>query len=168
MLVIIDGYNFIFGVPSLEAVLDRGKMEQAREALLNLLARYKATRGEDFTVVFDGRALEGDVSPQQKVFQEIKVVFSRGTTADEDIKALIQDSPHPKDIMVVTSDRGILGFARGYGCQTAQPRDFYKNITQTFKKGKVSTKEPLGKYQGLEQGEVDYWLRFFKTRWEKG
>ncbi|MFQ5862843.1 MAG: NYN domain-containing protein [Candidatus Brocadiales bacterium] len=167
MHIIIDGYNLIFAVPALEKVLDRESMETARETLLTALSRHKITSGQEFTVVFDGRAQEGEgQGPSQKQIRGgISVIFSKSTTADEDIENLINSSSNPKNMCIVTSDKSILKAAKASGCRVTRPRDFYKKITQPLKKGRVLPRaEPMVKYQGPSEEEVDYWLKLFKTK----
>ncbi len=176
MHYVIDGYNVIFAVPELEKILDRDDMETAREALLAALSQYKDKSRQEFTVVFDGKAQEGEgLEPPQKQLREgINVAFTKGTTADEDIEELISTSPGPRNICVVTSDKRILRAARSSGCRTAKPMEFYDTIARhpgrAGKSGKKRTgprAEPAAKYQGVPEGEVNYWLRLFRAKWSK-
>ncbi len=170
MHIIIDGYNLIFAVPTLERVVDKESMEMARETLLEALSRYKEKSRQEFTVVFDGRAQEGeDFGPSEKqVRGGINVLFSKGTTADEDIMNLISSLPNPRNMCIVTSDKGIIREARASGCQVTEPQEFYKKITGPSKKEKTRPRaEPMAKYQGPSENEVDYWLKLFKSKWEK-
>ncbi len=170
MLNIIDGYNFIFKIPRLEKAADTASLEKAREELLSLLSRYKLISGQDFTVVFDGRGQKEEIpGPTEQLVQGIKVIFSKATTADEDIISLMQTFPNPKEITVVTSDNTILRAATKYGCPTSPPEEFYKKITRTLKKEKFAPgKEPSAKYQGLMEHEVQYWLKYFREKPEGG
>ncbi|HHT9120973.1 MAG TPA: NYN domain-containing protein [Candidatus Hypogeohydataceae bacterium YC41] len=170
MLNIIDGYNFIFKIPRLEALIESVSLEKAREELLSLLSRYKLISKQDFTVVFDGRGQKEYQSgslPASSEFQGVKVLFSKDVTADEDIISLMQVFPNPKEITIVTSDNGILNAARRRGCHTSHPEEFYKKITHTLKKEKfTSTREPSSKFQELQEHEVKYWLKYFQERLE--
>ncbi len=170
---VIDGYNVIFAVPELEKILDRDDMETAREALLAALSQFKDKSRQEFTVVFDGKAQEGEglEHPQKQLREGINVAFTEGTTADEDIEELISTSASPRNICVVTSDKRILRAARSSGCRTAKPMEFYDRIVRpSGKSGKKRTgprAEPAAKYQGVPEGEVNYWLRLFRTKWSK-
>lgn len=169
MHIIIDGYNLIFTVPALEKVLDRENMEMAREALLMVLARYKDTSRQEFTVVFDGSKHEGgNIGPSQRqVRGGISIIFSKGATADEDIVGLISSSPNPRDICIVTSDKTIIKAARESGCRTIRPREFYRKVTVSARVERVLPRaEPMAKYQGLPEGEVEYWMKVFKVKSE--
>lgn len=170
MHIIIDGYNCIFAVPELEQVLDRESMEMAREALVTMLSRHKGAGRQEFTVVFDGRAEEGEhPGPAERQIREgINVLFSKGVSADEDIIGIINSSSNPRDMCIVTSDNGIIRAARASGCRIAKPDEFYKEIAPSSKKkGKSPHAEPTVKYHGPAESEVDYWLKLFKTKWGK-
>ncbi len=167
MLNIIDGYNFIFKITRLEEAVESFGLERGRTQLLSLLASYKLLTGQDFTVVFDGREQQDfPLSTQtEQYFQGIKVVFSKTTTADEDIISLIQLFPNPKEITVVSSDNAVKRAASRLGCHTNPPEDFYKKIRRTLKREKFSpTKEPTGKYQELSEHDIKYWLKFFQEK----
>lgn len=170
MHIIIDGYNVVFGVPELEQVLEKENMEMARETLLEVLSRHKGTSRQEFTVVFDGRVEEGErFGPSQKeVRGGVNVLFSKGVSADEDIINIINSSPNPKNMCIVTSDNGIIKAAKTSGCRVSKPVEFYKKIAPpSKKKSKPSRAEPKVKYQGPTENEVDYWLKLFKTKWGK-
>ncbi|MCQ4574850.1 MAG: NYN domain-containing protein [Candidatus Brocadiales bacterium] len=171
MHIIIDGYNLIFAVPELVEVMDKGKMETAREVLLAALSDYEGKSRQKVTVVFDGRDKEGDeymAISQKQHHGGVNVIFSKGTTADEDIKDIINSSPNTKNMCIVTSDKSIIQTARSSGCKLAEPGEFYKKITPAPKKGRASTRgEPLVKYREVPEEQVDYWLKVFKAKREK-
>ncbi len=175
---LIDGYNVIFAVPALEEALDREDMEAAREALVAALASHKDTSRQEFTVVFDGKTQEGEgvehEHPQKESRGGVTVIFTKGTTADDEIVRLISASPSPRNICVVTSDNKILRAAKSSGCRTAKPREFYDRVTRppgragkSGKKRAGSRAEPAAKYRGVPEGEVNYWLRRFRAEWNK-
>src|SRR5947209_6913850 len=53
MVWLLDGYNVIRRDPELSA-LDRGSLEEGRNALLRLVAHTAGGSADDFIVVFDG------------------------------------------------------------------------------------------------------------------
>ncbi|MFN3467211.1 MAG: NYN domain-containing protein, partial [Candidatus Brocadiales bacterium] len=153
-----------------EGVVERASLEKAREELISLLAHYKLISNQDFTVVFDGREQkEYPPVPMEQFSQGIRVMFSKATTADEDIISLTERFPNPKEITVITSDNSILRATARAGCHTSPPEEFYKKITLTLKKEKFTpTREPTGKYQELPEHEVKYWLKFFQKKLKGG
>ena len=84
MKYIIDGYNMIHQI----ATLQGKRLRSQREVLIRLLEMAQAkTKGlKDITVVFDGQA---DVLAP-RVRSTIKVIFSRGASADKKIKHIKQ------------------------------------------------------------------------------
>jgi uncharacterized protein len=104
MHLIVDGYNVIRQSSQLQ-LLDAIDLQTGREALLELLARYRSRSHHQITVVFDGWQ-HGDLRESRDRFQGILIVYSRrGERADEVIKRLLyQDRERA---LVVTSDREI-------------------------------------------------------------
>ena len=166
MHIIIDGYNLIFAVSEFEQIIDRKNLETARAALLMALSPYKEKTRQELTVVFDGRDKPGDEHldlSQKQLHEGITVVFSKGTTADEDIMDLIGSSQNPKNTCIVTSDKKILRSARSSGCKVAEPREFFERITPRTGKRRTSPHaEPALKYQEVSEEQVGYWLKIFQ------
>lgn len=101
--LIIDGYNLIRQSPRLSAI-EAGDLEDGRQALLELLARYRQSRSRHkVTVVFDGW-LGGGLREGRDLQQGIQVIYSRrGERADEVIKRLA--AREGSRAVVVSSDR---------------------------------------------------------------
>jgi uncharacterized protein len=104
MHLIVDGYNVIRQSPRLQ-FLDVMDLQAGREALLDLLARYRSRSHHQITVVFDGWQ-HGDLKESRDRHQGILVIYSRrGERADEVIKRLLHQER--ERALVVTSDREI-------------------------------------------------------------
>jgi len=104
MHVIIDGYNVIRQSSQLQ-ILDALDLQAGREALLELLARYRGRSHHWITVVFDGWQ-HGDLKESRDQHQGIMIIYSRrGERADEVIKRLLHQER--ERALVVTSDREI-------------------------------------------------------------
>ena len=79
------------------------------------LAGFAAAKGEQVTVVFDGR--EHPIDPQPGV--EVLFASARGRdAADHDIAALAQADADPRELTVVTSDADLTGRVGQAGAQT--------------------------------------------------
>jgi len=102
--IIIDGYNLIRQSPSL-SVLDSQEMQLGREALIDLLAKYKRVKHHKITVVFDGtNALS--FSGHRDYINGIEIKFSRfGESADSVIKKIA--AGEKEKALVVSSDRDV-------------------------------------------------------------
>jgi len=104
MHLIIDGYNLIRQSSRLQS-LDAENLQAGREALLELLARYRSRSHHRITVVFDGWQ-QGDLKESRDRYQGILIIYSRrGERADEVIKRLLHRER--QGALAVSSDREI-------------------------------------------------------------
>jgi len=114
---VLDGYNII----KQTGFLDELAFASGREKLIKLIESFQpqgSTRNQ-VTVVFDGRP--GMSSPQSAA---VKLVFTYDETADEWIKRFVDNSPGPKNIVVVTNDREIQRHVRNVGAAVWPVKDF--------------------------------------------
>lgn len=121
---IIDGYNVIRQVDFLSEAESKS-LRSGREALLNLLGgffRVKMKGKGRITVVFDGP--EGIFPFFLEGPRDIKVLFSRGQSADNVIQECVNQGGNRGDITVVSADREVSIFARRKRCATIAPGDF--------------------------------------------
>ena len=110
--IVIDGYNLI-RQSSLLRVIDLEDIQLGREALIDMLARYRRMKPHKITVVFDGfdaPRFSGNNSRNKG----IEVKFSRNReSADTVIKRI--STTEKQRAMIVTSDREILDFVEAQG-----------------------------------------------------
>ncbi len=163
MLIIVDGYNFIFTVPELERHVKASRIEPLRDYLASLLLKYKEKKHYDVLVVFDGN-FTGASLPRKQTSLGVTVVYSKtGVSADTEIKTITTRCQNPKDIFVVTYDNDILRHVRKCGCHTIEPRALYKEILEIANEtGKKTTDEPEGKRSGPSESDAKYWMDVFK------
>lgn len=114
-LLVVDGYNVIFGTPRYEALVDepaRGSrdhdpFDRARELLVSDVAAFAQGRFEP-VIVFDAA---GNVSPDHPELRRagVRMIFSpTGVTADTVIEKLVTECRHEmREVTVVTSDNAI-------------------------------------------------------------
>jgi len=123
--IIIDGYNLIRQSPSL-SLLDHQEMQLGREALIDLLAKYKRLKHHKITVVFDGtNALS--FSGQRDYISGIEIKFSRfGETADSVIKKIA--AGEKEKALVVSSDRDVADSAYLSGAAVIGSIEFEKKL----------------------------------------
>ncbi len=80
------------------------------------------------TVVFDGLRAGGDFSTTRRE-GGVEVIYSRrGQTADEIIKRMVEEAPHPRDIMVASSDREIADFVKSQGASVTGARSLANRL----------------------------------------
>ena len=119
-MLIVDGYNVL-----MQMVLKEKKLENKRNRFLNILKqRHKMCGG--IIVVFDGKGeVEG---PYIKEKSAVKVIYTKGESADDCIKSMIEKSKNPRALTVATDDREVKDFAKMHGCQHISSPDFIAKI----------------------------------------
>jgi predicted RNA-binding protein with PIN domain len=115
---ILDGYNIIkqaFGKDNLS-------LKNEREKLFCFLdnCRPQGSPKNKVTIVFDGK--EG--LNHQRCLSPLEIIFSKGESADSCIKNLVERSPNPKNIVVVTDDRGLKFSVGSSGAKTMPVKEF--------------------------------------------
>ncbi|PIP16297.1 MAG: hypothetical protein COX46_03120 [bacterium (Candidatus Ratteibacteria) CG23_combo_of_CG06-09_8_20_14_all_48_7] len=164
---IIDGYNVIRQVDFL-AEEETKSLRSGREALLNLLSRFFKVRLKGkgrITVVFDGP--EGVFIPFSVGSRDIRVLFSRGGSADQVIQECVNQSVNPGDTTVVSADREVFTFARRKGCATIAPDDFIEYALYPDKPSEPKPTLPADQMLKIED-ELRHRLAFDKNVPVKG
>jgi predicted RNA-binding protein with PIN domain len=101
--LIVDGYNIIHAWPELAPVKDVS-LEDARQALISLLADYAALTRTRVTVVFDSHR-RGTGPPTSEEISGVEVIFSGGkVSADHVIERLVYGVGPGDELTVATSD----------------------------------------------------------------
>ena len=135
---LLDGYNIIPALPA----LDLKRLEEAREGLIRLIEihRPQGSLSNKVTIVFDGQA---EFFGQTHA-GAVKIVFSRGESADDCIKRMVSDSKQKKNIVVVTNDRDIRFFVRAQGARIVSVEDFVKKLRADFLRKGTNPSSPSG------------------------
>jgi len=149
---ILDGYNLIHAIPALKKTLAHD-VQSAREMLIHSVARLTHQRKFRCTIVFDG-------SPPPNVVRQpsnapIHVVYSYPHNADTKIKQMIEQSKNRSQLVIVSSDREILNFAKVCSCQTHTSKHFANLLFQTNDLHTEKSDTPLS------QSQVEEWLKIF-------
>jgi predicted RNA-binding protein with PIN domain len=162
MLIIIDGYNFIFTVPALEKHVGINRIEPVRDYIISLFSKYKEEKHYDVVVVFDGTHTQTTL-PKRQTYAGITVIYSRsGIDADTEIKNITSLCQNPKDVHIVTYDNDIKRHVRKCGCHIVEPKAMYKEILGTLNKDTGNTSgEPEGKRKGPSEDDAKYWKDIF-------
>lgn len=103
-ILIVDGYNIIGAWPELRELKRIGKLEEARDQLIQWLEEYQAYSGRQVIVVFDAHQVPGLGKKDQN--GRLTVYFTKeDETADEMIEKLVKKLNHRRrQIYVATSD----------------------------------------------------------------
>ncbi len=114
-LLVVDGYNVIFGTPRYEELMDKPEpgsrdndpFERARDLLVGDVAAFAQGRYEP-VIVFDAA---GNVNPDHPELRRagVRMIFSpTGVTADTVIEKLVGECRQQmREVTVVTSDNAI-------------------------------------------------------------
>lgn len=100
--LIVDGYNLTFGWDELKALAE-DNLDLARSRLTDMLRSYRAFRGCELVLVFDGYKVAGN--PGERDTAGIRIVFTKeNETADMYIEKLANDIGKNYAVRVVTND----------------------------------------------------------------
>ena len=149
---IVDGYNLIHAIPSLKKLLMHDAF-QAREQLAHLVSRLTFKRKFRCTIVFDGvKPPEPRPSPTHS---PVHIIFSSPLSADAKIKSMIEQSKNRSQLVVISSDREILDFAKVCSAETHTSKHFSNLLFEEPDKGEEKDAGTLSKSQ------VDEWMKIF-------
>lgn len=101
--ILVDGYSLLHGWPELARGKARHSMA-ARDALVDILTRYRDAIGTPITIIFDGAgAPKGTAKPHST--PELEVLYSKtGQTADDIIERVTHRLVPYGEVLVVTDD----------------------------------------------------------------
>ena len=153
MAFIVDGNNVMGQTPGWHR--DR---PAARRNLVRRLADFARNSKARVTVVFDG---EPDrLMPESSAFRGVKILYSnKGSDADARIRALVENSPDPRGLTVITSDRQLASLVRWRGAKVLRSGEFRRQMEEAERSGPAQ--------QDGEKFEIDdlnEWLRYFGSK----
>ena len=152
---ILDGYNLIHAIPTLRKLLAHDAF-QSREQLAYLVSRLTFRRKFRCTIVFDG--VKPPEAPPRSAHSPVHFVYSSPQTADARIKSLIDQSKNRSLLVIISSDREILNYARVCSCTTHTSKYFGNLLFEEENQGEEKDSVALSK------GQVDEWLKIFGER----
>jgi predicted RNA-binding protein with PIN domain len=150
MAYVVDGNNVMGQTPGWH----RDK-SGARRRLAEQLAAFARVKKARVTVVFDG---EPDRSmPEASAYRGVKVYYAeKGSDADARIERLVESSPHPRGLTVVTSDRRLAFAVRSLGAAVVRSGEFRKQVERA-----LASEPAIEDGERHEVGNVNAWLRYF-------
>lgn len=158
MPFIIDGNNLIGSSPDIS--LDD---PNSRKKLILLIKKFQENKNNNILVVFDGEPI-GNLHIQP-ISNKLTVMFPKyGSSADEEIKKLLDSYNDFRDVMLVSSDRELKSFAKKKGAKVVNSIEFYfelKRLSHFFGKKEESQKRINLK---LTKNEIDRWLKIFTKK----
>jgi len=124
----IDGYNLLFSLP--KTALHKQSLEARRNALISKINTQAELLALTITLVFDGSS---DSPEHLSHHKSLELLYTR-QSADEAILERIRISTHPKEICVVTSDKGLSSKAKELGAHTLSLQNFSALLSKKHKK----------------------------------
>ena len=135
-LLLVDGYNVIGAWERVRR--EHLTHEEAREALLHLLADYAGYSGQEIIVVFDGYKSGRRVRSEDMV-SGVRVVFTmQGETADNYIESVCDRTPRYREVRVATSDGVEQTVTMGRGAVRISSRELLIELSHVRRTGHVS------------------------------
>jgi len=127
----IDGYNVIYHSSILKP-LALENFEAARDALIEKVARFCAATGHHAKIIFDGRGRRSQPLVPIEGAPGLEVMYSHGKqSADAFIERTVYAAPNPREIVVVSGDRGIRDLCRNLNALVIEPDNFLALIRET-------------------------------------
>jgi len=150
MPYLVDGNNLLgsWGGP-------RGGDDRRGEVVRRVAAFCRA-RGVRATLVFDGHPLRDDMAVQDLGPLTLRVP-DPGSDADSVIKALVERSRHPAELIVVTSDKALYSYVKTLGASVLRAHEWNaieRRLTSEKKKDEGDEKPD-------REHDVAYWLKVF-------
>ena len=152
MYYLIDGYNLIFSL-----IESKNNFQTLRQQVISALQKQFARRKISGMIVFDGAHRRDEESGLSYPSPLIAAYAPKGQSADEYIVEWIEKSKHPKQITVITNDRGLERHVKSAGAKV-QPNDEFIQWLHKRKK-RTSTIEPKETQQN-----IDRLLKIFEER----
>ena len=121
---LIDGNNLMGKIKSLFALQQKDK-QASREQLVFLLDKYFKTQKNKCVLYFDG-------FPSITIASDfLKIKYSQKQTADDLIREDISNAANRKNLMVITSDLAVAGFAKACSTEVMKSEVFAKQALQS-------------------------------------
>jgi predicted RNA-binding protein with PIN domain len=143
---LLDGYNIIKQTPN----LNHGTLESQRLGLLSWINRDKpqGSINNSVTIIFDGK----EEFFGSHASGAIKVVFSKGQSADDLIKKIVEQYPLKKSLVIISDDKDIKLYVRALGAGILSVKEFTKGLLKRSKQASTKTSQEIsGKYISLTQ-----------------
>ena len=133
--LIVDGYNIIFGWPSLKE-LAREDLDAARRRLCDRLSSYAGFKKSELVLVFDGYKNKGSIG-ERSHWNNIRLVYTpEGQTADAYIEGLAADIGRNYQLWVVSSDALVQLSSLGSGVLRMSARELEEEVNRAEKEMK--------------------------------
>lgn len=157
MLYILDGYNLLFTLTESDEPL-----VQQRQKIVLFLQKKFAKFKMNGILVFDGRVRHGEESGRSYPSPLEVIYTAKGQSADHFIFERIESSQNPRQVTVVTNDRGLMANVRPLGAKIIGNAEFIEWL-MSRKSRATSPKPPLAD----TKQNIERLLAIFEKRLEE-
>ena len=155
MVYYLDGYNLLFSL-----IDSKQNLASQRQKLILFLQRQFTSRCLSGILVFDG-AHRRDEESGLSYKSPLEIAYApKGQSADAYIVEKIEAARNPREITVVTNDRGLAMHARSHGAKVQANGSFIQFLKKKKKKGK---KGPVSE----TQQNIERLMKIFEERLKK-
>jgi predicted RNA-binding protein with PIN domain len=148
MPYLIDGNNLLGSWGGPRAGDDR------RAEVVRRVARFCRARNVRATLVFDGHPLRADMAAQEMGPLSLRVP-PPGQDADSVIREIVERSPRPNEIIVVTSDKALYSYLKTLGAEVLRAHE-WNALERRLPEGRGAPPE-----KPESEEDVEGWLRKF-------
>src|SRR5215468_10284458 len=150
MPYLIDGNNLLGSWGGPQTGDDR------RSEVVRRVAAFCRARNARATVVFDGHPLRPDMAAQDLGPLSLRVP-PEGQDADTVIRELVERSPRPTEIIVVTSDKALYSYCKTLGASVLRAHEWnaLAREVESRRAGAAGADKPE------REDDVDGWLKTF-------
>ncbi|HPD14527.1 MAG TPA: NYN domain-containing protein [Planctomycetota bacterium] len=159
-MLILDGYNVLFAMLGGKAP-NPEVLEAAQEQLVGSLIRHHSTTGEPATVVFDSSRFRGGAHSDRKE-SGLRILHTHPPhTADDEIRRLVEASPAPRKLRVVTSDGELMRACAARGATVVPSQVFLRESRLEAQRAAPDEAERDAKTGRPSAEEMDEFLQAF-------
>lgn len=164
MGLLIDCFNLMYKIPSLEDKMKTNQLASAQEGLVALLLKYQKIKDTKICLIFDGKKNPGDPI-QRESRGRLELIYSQDVKADEIIKKIIKEDKNPKMTTVVTSDNEIIFYAKRYQAQIIKSEDFAEQLLRAIADADtVKETEEKNENTHLSEDDIAEWQNYFRSK----
>jgi predicted RNA-binding protein with PIN domain len=151
MPYLIDGNNLLgsWGGP-------RGE-DDRRDEVVRRVAAFCRAKNVKATVVFDGPPLRHDMAAQELGPVSLRVP-PPGEDADTVIRELVERTPRPAELIVVTSDKALYSYVKTLGASVLRAHEWNSQERHALSRARDATS---GSDKPDREDDVEGWLKKF-------
>jgi predicted RNA-binding protein with PIN domain len=161
---LIDGYNLIHALGMIQKQMAPGGLETSRQRLLEFLTAAFTSNDADVTIVFDAMSnTAGGKRSQEHAGLHIRFA-PRTQSADDLIEELLEQSPQPDHLTVISNDMRLQTAARRQGARAWSHEDLLDYLDKKSAQVVTPTSDEANeKADHTSPTEIQHWLKEFEA-----